>query len=55
MILVKNSGKFETISLNVLRIHRNYAERASSELAAHGSCYATVTEMANSDVMSVIM
>lgn len=31
-IFVETSGKIETIISNVLRIHRNYAERASTEL-----------------------
>lgn len=35
-------------SQDALRIHIA-AKRASSELAAHGSCYATLGEMANSD------
>lgn len=54
-IHVETSAKFETILSNVLRIHRNYAERASSELAADGSCYATLVEMANSDIMCQLL
>lgn len=40
-------------SQDALRIHIT-AKRASSELAAHGSCYATHREMANSDYVPVM-
>lgn len=52
---VETSVKYETIISNVSRIHRNYAERASSELAADGSCYATLVETANSDTMCQLL
>lgn len=41
------------LSQDALRIHIT-AKRASSELAAHGSCYATLREMANSDYVPVM-
>lgn len=49
-IPVESSGKIEPIISNVLCIHRNYAE-----LAVDGSCYATLVEMASSDIMCQLL
>lgn len=49
-----NLGKCETIIANALRIHRNYAERASSEPAADWS-YATLVEKASSNIMYQVL